>query len=322
MWHKQERIGGSFRKILRVLILLWHFQEKQREDQDVMANEVVKYNNKFNQVVFQNFTEKELSLIMAICSRLRGKGTDTITLTFDQIKDLTKEKQHYTAKDYAAMIDGMYQKLLNLCYVYNDGEDVAGAFHLFQGYERSITDKEVRIAITPQFQYLFNSLEREFTRFELEEFVNLSGKYPKLLYRQLKQWRTVGTYSVLLKEFRELMDVPDSYTTRDITKRIVVPSVNKLLKLREFHFLTYKYSYKGKTAIRITFNWYPEKVPSKKSGEETEKSDSLANIPEKKDSIVDTKETADFTGWKFPEIIKDNNASSEEEEPWPDDLPF
>ena len=29
-----------------------------------MANEVVKYNNKFNQVVFQNFTENELSLLM------------------------------------------------------------------------------------------------------------------------------------------------------------------------------------------------------------------------------------------------------------------
>ena len=98
-------------------------------------------------------------------------------------------------------------------------------------------------------------------RFELEEFVNLSGKYTKLLYRQLKQWRTQGHYSVLMKEFRELMDVPESYTTRDITKRIIVPSVDKLLKLKEFHFLRYKYSYKGKKAIRIIFTWHPETIP-------------------------------------------------------------
>ena len=226
-----------------------------------MANEVVKYNNKFNQVVFQNFTENELSLLMAICSKLKGKGTDTITLTFDQIKVLTNEKQHYTVQGYAEMIDAMYRKLINLAYYYNDGKDVAGAFHLFQGYERSISDKEVQIAVTPQFLHLFNSLEREFTRFELEEFVNLSGKYTKLLYRQLKQWRTQGHYSVLMKEFRELMDVPESYTTRDITKRIIVPSVDKLLKLKEFHFLRYKYSYKGKKAIRIIFTWHPETIP-------------------------------------------------------------
>ena len=229
-----------------------------------MANEVVKYNNKFNQVVFQNFTENELSLLMAICSKLKGKGTDTITLSFDQIKELTNEKQHYTALGYAEMIDAMYRKLINLAYYYNDGKDVAGAFHLFQGYERSISDKEVQIAVTPQFLHLFNSLEREFTRFELEEFVNLSGKYTKLLYRQLKQWRTQGHYSVLMKEFRELMDVPESYTTRDITKRIIVPSVNKLLKLKEFHFLQYKYSYKGKKVVRVIFTWHPETIPSKK----------------------------------------------------------
>jgi hypothetical protein len=64
-----------------------------------------------------------------------------------------------------------------------------------------------------------------------------------------------------MKEFRELMDVPESYTTRDITKRIIVPSVDKLLKLKEFHFLRYKYSYKGKKAIRIIFTWHPETIP-------------------------------------------------------------
>lgn len=61
------------------------------------------------------------------------------------------------------------------------------------------------------------------------------------------------------------MDVPESYTTRDITKRIIVPSINKLLKLKEFHFLRYKYSYKGKKVVRVIFTWHPETIPSKKS---------------------------------------------------------
>ena len=57
----------------------------------------------------------------------------------------------------------LFHWAINLAYYYNDGKDVAGAFYLFQGYERSISDKEVQIAVTPQFLHLFNSLEREFT---------------------------------------------------------------------------------------------------------------------------------------------------------------
>ena len=280
-----------------------------------MAKEVVKDNNRFNQVVFQNFTENELSLLMAICSKLRGKGTEPITLTFDQIKELTNEKQHYSAKAYAEMIDNMYRKLIKLSYFYNDGKDVAGAFNLFQGYERSINEREVQIAVTPQFLHLFNSLEREFTRFELEEFVNIRGKYPKLLYRQLKQWRTVGHYSVLLKEFRELMDVPESYTTRDITKRIVVPSVNKLIKLREFHMLRYKYSYKGKTAIRIVFDWYPEKIPTKAENSadgtiEDELTKKLKEKQKREGSFFEEKQELEdipgFPGYSYIEETEEN----------------
>ena len=209
----------------------------------------------------------------------------------------------------------MYRKLIKLSYFYNDGKDVAGAFNLFQGYERSINEREVQIAVTPQFLHLFNSLEREFTRFELEEFVNIRGKYPKLLYRQLKQWRTVGHYSVLLKEFRELMDVPESYTTRDITKRIVVPSVNKLIKLREFHMLRYKYSYKGKTAIRIVFDWYPEKIPTKAGNSadgtiEDELTKKLKEKQKREGSFFEEKQELEdipgFPGYSYIEETEEN----------------
>lgn len=225
-------------------------------------NEVVKYNNKLNTIVFKSFTDTELKVIFAIFSRVRGKGTEPVVFTFDQLKTLTEEKRHYTAKEYAEAMDEMYSKLIRLCYRYNDGHDVAGEFNLFTGYERSISEQTFTISITPQFQYLFNSLEREFTRFELKEFVNLRGKYTKLLYRQLKQWRTVGHYSVTMKELRELLDVPEGYETRDVTKRVINPSVNKLINgIKEFVGLRYKYSYKGKQVVRVIFDWTPETIP-------------------------------------------------------------
>lgn len=224
-----------------------------------MANEVVKYSNELNTVVLKGFSDTELSLLFVIFSKLKDKGASKVTISFDQFKELTHEKKHYTASEYAEIIDGIYHKLVHMSYRYNDGKDRAGEFNLFQGYERSIANREISISVTPMFLHYFNSLTREFTRFELQEIMRVRGKSPKLLYRQLKQWRMVGQYSVTMNELRELLDVPDSYETKDVTKKIIVPSVNKLHEIPAFSTLTYNYSKRGKTIVRVVFTWYPEK---------------------------------------------------------------
>lgn len=223
-----------------------------------MANEIVKYNNRLNTVAFTDFTDTELRVFFAICSRVRDKGSEDVTFTFTQLKELTGERQHYTIQGYAEMLQKMYSKLIRISYIYDDGEDKAGEFNLFQGYERSLKEETITISVSPKFQFMFNQLNYEFTRFELKEFVSLRGKYPKLLYRLLKQWRTVGKYSVLLKDLRLLMDVPEEYKTKDITRRIIDPSVEKLRKLPVFANLRYEYSYKGRTVVRVIFTWTPE----------------------------------------------------------------
>ena len=86
----------------------------------------------------------------------------------------------------------------------------------------------------------------------------------EMLYRQLKQWRTAGHYSVLVKDLRELLDVPDTYETKAITNRVLNSAVNKLRKLYSFRNLTYEYSYSGKTAVRVKFDWDPEVIPQRK----------------------------------------------------------
>ena len=227
-------------------------------------NEVVKYNNDLNDVVFKGFNDTELKLFFAICSKMKDKGSNEVTFTFDQLKGLTEEKRHLTAMEYAQMIQEMYHKLIHLSYIYDDGKDIAGEFNLFRGYERSVAQQTFTISVSERYVYLFNQLTSNFTRFELQEFVDLRGKYTKLLYRLLKQWRTVGHYSVLVKDLRELLDVPDTYETKLVTNRVLNPSVNKLRKLYTFRNLTYEYSYSGKAAIRVKFDWDPEVVENRK----------------------------------------------------------
>lgn len=61
----------------------------------------------------------------------------------------------------------------------------------------------------------------QFTRFELEEFVNLSDTYAKTIYSFLKQYRTAGLWHIKYKDFMELLGIPDSYRVTDIDRQIL-----------------------------------------------------------------------------------------------------
>ena len=77
---------------------------------DVM-NEIVKYNNNFNNIGLRNFNANELDILMAICSRMREKGEEEITFHFDKLKKLIKysDKTNTFVKD----LENTYDKLIS-----------------------------------------------------------------------------------------------------------------------------------------------------------------------------------------------------------------
>ncbi|MEE6591683.1 replication initiation protein, partial [Campylobacter coli] len=76
------------------------------------------------------------------------------------------------------------------------------------GYDESTLFNRITLKINPDFAYLVNQLTTNFTAFELEEFIALSGKYAKTLYRLLKQFRTTGKAYFEWDEFCKVMDIP------------------------------------------------------------------------------------------------------------------
>ena len=225
-----------------------------------MAREVVKYNNKLNTLTFHNFTENEMKLFFALVAKMRNHGTEEVTFSFSDIKKLTHEKKNYTKLEYADLMSSMHDKMVDLHYKYNLEDGVRGRFNLFYAYGIDPNEESIKVSVSPQFQSLLNDLAKEFTRFELEEFIRLRGKYTKQIYRLLKQWRTVGHFSCLMKDFRELVDVPDKYNTAELTRRVLDPAIDKLKEIYAFRNLKYEYSYKGHKPIRIIFHWNPELV--------------------------------------------------------------
>ncbi len=138
--------------------------------------------------------------------------------------------------------------------------------------------------VNPQFEYILNQLTANFTAFELSEFIALSGKYTKTLYRLLKQFRTTGKAYFEWEEFCRIMDIPEKLAMRDIDKSILKPAIRELSKERNlfdqvrvpFKNLAYE---KEKTAGRgrggkvsgIVFTFKPENIEMQKLENESQK---------------------------------------------------
>ena len=70
-----------------------------------------------------------------------------------------------------------------------------------------------------EFAWILNNLKLSFTRFELEEYVEIKSTYVKKFYMQMKQFKTTGKWIVSLEEFRRLLDIPEKYRISHIDKK-------------------------------------------------------------------------------------------------------
>lgn len=244
-------------------------------------NEIVMYNNDLNTIVLpESFSDTELKIFFAICSRLREHGSEEVTFSYTYLKELTKEKRHMTKKEYSEMVKRVYHKLIGARFVYESKErQVEGEVNIFQGYEKNLTDDSFTISITPAFYYIFNelSLKGSFTAWNLSDFCDLPGVYAKQLYRLLKQWKYVGSCSFAVEDLRNYMGAPKKYSTKDFVKEVLNKSVSKLMmNCPEFMSLKFFFSKSGNKIVRIKFTWNPEKRVLKNSkSNETEDTKSV-----------------------------------------------
>lgn len=229
-----------------------------------MANEIVKFSNQFNNQALRKFTALDLDLLMSIASKVRDQGTGKVEFTFDELRKLTRLRKNLTNGELARQIVDVNARLLALNFTLTDGNAIV-QFALFQTFRTDPEAATLTVAVHPDFAFLLNDLTSQFTRFELTEFTDLRSSYAKELYRRLKQFRTTGVWSVDLDEFRRLLDVPASYKTCDLNKRVIAPIVEELgplIHLKVERRYSRPNSGKGRSALSgFTFRFDKETAP-------------------------------------------------------------
>ena len=196
-------------------------------------NEVVKYNNNFNNISLRNFNANELDILMAICSRMKEKGEKEITFHFDKLKKLVNYSDN-TSATFIKDLESTYDKLISIKLKVGDERRFI-KFVLFTRYSVDVDEKTVEIAVNKEFAWVLNELNVTFTAFELKEFISLKSSYAKEFYRRMKQFKSTGKLYLTMEDFRKKLDIPDSYSFSKIRDRILVPS------FKDFSFIFKKF---------------------------------------------------------------------------------
>lgn len=209
-----------------------------------MGNELVKYSNKMNNMPLKNFEKIDLNFFYAICSKVREKGTDLVEIPLEELKEITGYRST-SAERFNEDLKRMNQKLISCNGQFETDEEIV-FFNLFSTFRIVKSKSILKVRVNSDMTWLLNNIASQFTAFELQEFVGLSGIYSKALYRLLKQWKTKGcTPEYRIDAFKELMACPN-YAPKDVMKEVINPAVEEIKESKLFDDLSCEVVYAKK----------------------------------------------------------------------------
>lgn len=191
-----------------------------------MANEIVTQHNDLIELPLRNFNASELDILMAICYKCQNKGSNEIELKLSDIKSLAHYKNK-NERQFVEAVKSTNRKILNLNFTVGDDRKFV-QFALFPRFAVDLDEGTLSVRVADEFAYLLNDVKRNYTRLELQQSATLKSSYAKGMYKMLRRYRDWGNWKVSIEDFREYLDIPNSYKTGHINEKIIKPSIEEL----------------------------------------------------------------------------------------------
>ncbi|MCM1234072.1 MAG: replication initiation protein [Ruminococcus flavefaciens] len=206
---------------------------------------IVKYDNHMNELRFSDFTQVDLDFFMTLCSLMKGQDTNEFRFTFHELRKMSGYTKSNSIKKFAEDLEQMNEHLMKVNCKLKTGTRTV-MFVLFPTFDIDTGNQVLKVSVNTKFQFLLNEITKNFTKPELNEFLSLSSKYSKNLYRLLKQSKATGVYQVSINDFREKIGCPDTYASKYIMDKIIKPSINELNSKAYFQGLKCTPQYENK----------------------------------------------------------------------------
>ena len=268
-------------------------------------NEVVKYSNELHELKFNTLTEAQQNVFFTILQQFRNTDGYILELDFYKIFELANIAQ---GTNYRRDILDKLSKLQEFKFRYeiNDEGDLQQDV-IFPSLATDSKNRVLRIKVSKGFKdrYIDSPL-KGWTRYELAEFVGLSGTYAKTIYRYLKQFRQTGLWRIKYKDFIELLGIPNSYRATNIDQQILKPAIKELSSERNlfdqrrtpFKGLIIKKIKSGRNIDALEFYFEPQPISDieRDKKENRRNLDTIAGDIKRQDMLKQLKRSNPITG--------------------------
>ncbi|MGL5902987.1 MAG: replication initiation protein [Cetobacterium sp.] len=228
---------------------------------------IVEYDSKMNELNFGKFKEKELDLFFSICYKMKNQGTNEISLSFQELKELSNYSNRNLDR-FTKDLQNTYKKLLNIT-MQIENENYIEGFTIFTSYKIKKEEREISIKVNEDYRFILNDITK-FTKFDLMDFISLKSSYSKNMFKLLKQFDKANNnnwYIIKIDEFKKMLNIPESYKMGSIDQKVLSPILDQLEPY--FSDLKLEKIKKGVKVESLKFIWKNKKekkiiVPIKK----------------------------------------------------------
>ena len=203
---------------------------------------VVKHNSLVNIKGKYQYSVNQLKLICHLIANIKPNEED-FTKKQVSIKELNFIDENTYNHNY---FKEEFVRLLEMPFQIPEDEGWTNWFSYLK-YKNGVIEYRFDPALKP---FLLN-LKENFTSYHLSNVMNLKSNYAILTFELLAQARNQGYRNITIKEYRELLKIPDSYLNADILR--LLKKVQK--EIRDRTNLQFNFAFKkmGKSFHSINF---------------------------------------------------------------------
>ena len=203
---------------------------------------VVKHNNLVNIKGKYQYSVNQLKLICHLIANIKPNEED-FTKKQVSIKELNFIDENTYNHNY---FKEEFVRLLEMPFQIPEDEGWTNWFSYLK-YKNGVIEYRFDPALKP---FLLN-LKENFTSYHLSNVMNLKSNYAILTFELLAQARNQGYRNITIKEYRELLKIPDSYLNADILR--LLKKVQKEIKDRTNLQFDFAFKKMGKAFHSINF---------------------------------------------------------------------
>ena len=161
-------------------------------------NEVVKYSNELHELKFNSMNEAQQNVFFTLLQQFKITDGYTLELDFNKVFELAQIAQ---GTNYRKEILNKLRQIQTITFMFqiNDLRRFAAEDVIFPSMRTDTQNRRLFVKVSKGFKdrYISSPL-KGWTRYELAEFVGLSGTYTKTIYRYSKQFRSSGRWRIRL----------------------------------------------------------------------------------------------------------------------------